>query len=166
MNFLDTFIRTRTPTGNLQSSPAQTAENDEAPTFFTDFEDQANSISNVSDDILDTAATSTPEPGTSTSQSKYYRRKTKQTFTLNDVNKSAMNYFEEKKRQSSAQIVQDPDEAFLTSVLPDMKNMTETQKKIFKIAVLCIAGEILSQPVVMFLLYLYILYLIECSVLY
>ncbi|XP_028164360.1 transcription factor Adf-1-like [Ostrinia furnacalis] len=162
LHFLDTFIRSRTPTGNVQSQSVETDKERESEVT----EEQSNSIPDISDadeesftrdetleanripGLSDYSNPSTPETSVPI-QSNFYRRKNKQATSLSEVNRSAIKYFDErKKRQNSAPAVLDPDEAFLKSVLPDMKNMTEAQKRNFKVAVLRVAGEILNQPVV------------------
>lgn len=168
LTFLDTFIKSRAPTGNLGLQSPEVSDE------IYNSEEQSNSTQDLSDideestaslrDIsqslrrpthnpldTDTSATSTPEPSSSNvAKSNIKRLRNKNTSTLSELNRTAINYFEErtKRTQNSVTSVMDPDEAFLKSVLPDMKNMNEYQKRNFKVAVLHLAGRILNQPVI------------------
>jgi len=76
------------------------------------------------------------------------QKTSKHTISLSDVNKSAFEYFQSKKNVGSnisEKKIQDPDESFLMSVLPDMKEMNSEQKRRFKIGILKMAGDILSE---------------------
>lgn len=76
------------------------------------------------------------------------QKTSKHTISLTDVNKSAFEYFQSKKNAGSnisEKKIKDPDESFLMSVLPDMKEMNSEQKRRFKIGILKIAGDILSE---------------------
>lgn len=76
------------------------------------------------------------------------QKNSKHTISLTDVNKSAFEYFQSKKNVGlniSKKKIQDPDESFLMSVLPDMIEMNSEQKKRFKIGILKMAGDILSE---------------------
>lgn len=70
--------------------------------------------------------------------------------TLDDVNKSAFQYFENKKASNQItsgkrQIDEDPDVLFLLSLLPDIKKMNDNQKRRYKIEMLTSAGNILDE---------------------
>lgn len=72
----------------------------------------------------------------------------KHTISLTDVNKSAFEYFQSQKNVGSnisEKKILDPDESFMMSVLPDMKEMNSEQKRRFKIGILKMAGYILSE---------------------
>jgi hypothetical protein len=59
-----------------------------------------------------------------------------------------LNTFSPKKNVGSnisEKKIQDSDESFLMSVLPDMKEMNSKQKRRFKIEILKIVGDILSK---------------------
>lgn len=151
--FLDTYIKSRQPTGNLQPlSPEIADEHSNSTQDLSDVDESrdTNEFSRQAISITtDTSAPSTPEPSTSASVQSGYKRQRKRSATINEVNTAAIDYFEFRKKQhNSASSATDPDEAFLKSVLPDMKNMTETQKRNFKVGVLHLAGQILNQPVV------------------
>lgn len=83
------------------------------------------------------------------SENKRKRKKSTQNqVTLEDVNKSAFEYFERKK-QTPASTTDDGDDAdklFLLSLLPDLKKMTDKQKRKYKVGILNLAGEILDEP--------------------
>lgn len=69
--------------------------------------------------------------------------------TLEDVNRSALEYFRTKratveKASAKETTYEDPDLSFLMSVLPDMKKMDDNQKRRFKIYILSTAGNILN----------------------
>lgn len=94
----------------------------------------------------DTSAPSTPEPGRRTSSDKKRLRNKKS--SLDDLNKAVIDYFEnKKKRLELAPAITDPDAAFLKSILPDMKKMSEANKRNFKVAVIQLAGQYLNEPV-------------------
>lgn len=66
--------------------------------------------------------------------------------TLEDVNKSAFEYFQMKKQTpQKTSTDNDADSLFLLSVLPDMKKMTDRQKRKFKVGILNLAGQILDE---------------------
>ncbi|XP_050308275.1 uncharacterized protein LOC126744762 [Anthonomus grandis grandis] len=72
-------------------------------------------------------------------------------ISLADVNKSAYEFFEKKKRapyRPPAFTNDDADVQFLLSLLPDLKKITDKQKRKYKVGVLNLADEILDQPVV------------------
>ncbi|CAH2001679.1 unnamed protein product [Acanthoscelides obtectus] len=72
-------------------------------------------------------------------------------ISLADLNKSAFEFFEKKKQapyKPPAFTNDDADVQFLLSLLPDLKKMTDKQKRKYKVGVLNLAGEILDEPVV------------------
>ncbi|CAH2007606.1 unnamed protein product [Acanthoscelides obtectus] len=72
-------------------------------------------------------------------------------ISLADVNKSAFEFFEKKKQapyKPPAFTNDDADVQFLLSLLPDLKKMSDKQKRKYKVGVLNLAGEILDEPVV------------------
>lgn len=74
---------------------------------------------------------------------------TQNQVTLEDVNKSAFEYFEKKKQapyRPPALTNDDADVQFLLSLLPDLKRMTDKQKRKYKVGVLNLADEILDEP--------------------
>ncbi|XP_074042252.1 uncharacterized protein [Leptinotarsa decemlineata] len=76
-------------------------------------------------------------------------KNTQNQVTLEDVNKSALEYFNKKKEASyrpPALTNDDADVQFLLSLLPDLKKMTDKQKRKYKVGVLNLAGEILDEP--------------------
>ncbi|XP_050506511.1 uncharacterized protein LOC126884572 [Diabrotica virgifera virgifera] len=70
--------------------------------------------------------------------------------TLEDVNKVVLDYFEENKKKQSTNrpfdsANDDADVQFLLSLLPDLKKMTDRQKRKYKVGVLNLAGQILDE---------------------
>ncbi|GBP17865.1 hypothetical protein EVAR_7858_1 [Eumeta japonica] len=148
LQFLDAFVKSRIPTGNLQSTSHPEKEGQTIKQELTDGEcstlsessEYSNTVSEVNAEATNIVAT----------QSRTYttRKRRKRKATVEDLNGATVQYPEGKKKcQQSFQSTTDPDMAFLQSVLPDMKNMNEMQKRNFKVAVLNIAGQILNQPV-------------------
>ncbi|KAG8233810.1 hypothetical protein J437_LFUL008030 [Ladona fulva] len=62
---------------------------------------------------------------------------------LLEVNRSVLEYFEFKKSLNTK--TNDPDLDFFKSILPDMREMSNDQKRRFKIGILNLAGQILSE---------------------
>lgn len=79
------------------------------------------------------------------------RKATQNQVSLDDVNKSAFEYFEKKKQTTyrpSALTSDDADVQFLLSLLPDLKKMTDKQKRKYKVGIINLADKILEEPVV------------------
>jgi len=83
---------------------------------------------------------------TSTAKKTFKRGKD---VSIGDVNKVAYEYFSNKKKCAPTDNLdtEDPDLNFLKSVLPDMKLMTDSQMRYFKIRILQLSTEIIQpQP--------------------
>lgn len=144
LTFLDTFIKKRKSRGKShpQSLELVYESDDSQPSGSNNFGDFAESLQHH---FSESSNSSTPEAAPKQSQLK---RKT-QSQTVSDANNAAFRYpsFEAmKKPRSEANQYDDPDEAFLKSMLTDMKMMNDYQKRNFKAGVLNLAGQILNQP--------------------
>ncbi|KAL1490357.1 hypothetical protein ABEB36_013068 [Hypothenemus hampei] len=89
------------------------------------------------------------EEPTPTRAVKKYRTTSNSTASLEDVNRCALEYFQNKneslrKIPSMRPILEDPDVSFLMSLLPDLKEMNDKQKRRFKIEILNAARNILD----------------------
>ncbi|CAH1992771.1 unnamed protein product [Acanthoscelides obtectus] len=72
-------------------------------------------------------------------------------ISLADVNKSALNFLKKRSKHRInhlLSLMMMPMCSFLLSLLPDLKKMTDKQKRKYKVGVLNLAGEILDEPVV------------------
>lgn len=113
----------------------------------------ANEIdSSKSDSELDAPLSDTNEYAEKSSSEVVHvpkkKKETKKYPSLQEVNSSAFEYFQKKRtklQECPEKNTEDPDRAFLISMLPDMKKMTDSQKRKFKIGILNLAGEILEE---------------------
>jgi hypothetical protein len=71
-------------------------------------------------------------------------KKIKRTLSVEDVNRSAFQCCQVRKRFVQNED-EDPDLSFFKSVLPDMKEMNAEQKRRFKIGILSLAQQILAE---------------------
>lgn len=137
LQFLQPFTKSRKSKGNSkQIQDKNTAKE-------TDSSKSESESDAALNDANECAEKSTPE-------AVHVPKKKKETRkypSLQEVNSSAFEYFQKKHsklQECSEKNTEDPDRAFLISVLPDMKKMTDTQKRKFKIGILKLAGEILE----------------------
>lgn len=163
LHFLDTFLKSRQSKGNIVTEVEVTEEGgggggdeeEEEEAGGGEEDDTQSSTQGANDPI--TANQDTPKPNTSlpppTSEQKKdsgYRKRTRPSTSLSDVNSSALKYFEIKQRlldqksQSNSNPNPDPDLAFLHSILPDMKAMDSRQKRRFKMGVMQLTDDILK----------------------
>lgn len=123
LHFIDQFLRPRKMKGGFRPKLQQLSSE-------SDTEDNVGSGSTSPPPIEESFISGGPLQGRSP--------------TLKDVNKSAFDYFNQKNYQAKSNSL-DPDLAFLQSVLPDLKAMSSDQKRRFKIGVLNLAGQLLSE---------------------
>jgi hypothetical protein len=71
-------------------------------------------------------------------------KKIKRTVSIEDVNRSAFEFYQSRKHLGQNEI-EDPDLSFFKSVLPDIREMNAEQKRRFKIGILNLAQQILKE---------------------
>lgn len=141
-------IVTSSPVANDENSNSELGNTDEVPYSEDEGELESEVISPNTPDSSALASEVTPSTFAKVlKKSRMGLNKSRR--TLEDVNKSAFEYFESKKASnqntsSNRQRDEDPDVLFLLSLLPDMKKMNDNQKRLYKIQMLTSAGNILN----------------------
>ena len=93
---------------------------------------------------LDSELENSHESQNLTSPAKRMRKNPNESVTLSDINRSSLEYFQIKKQKPQPE-KEDHDAMFLSSILPEMREMSNKQKRRFKIGVLRLADQILSE---------------------
>lgn len=132
LNFLDNFLKSRPTKSNLNKYDNIDGNDSEDidETLLTE------QLASENSDFNSYQSTPTPPPSNKSGK-----------ITIKDVNKVAHDYFTQKamQRKTIALPEIDSDLAFFQSMLPDMKTMTPTQKRRFKMGVLNLSEQILNE---------------------
>ncbi|KAJ9591808.1 hypothetical protein L9F63_001625 [Diploptera punctata] len=138
LNFLDPFSKSRKSKSNIPESSEHTDPHGEE-------EDQKEEITEAPE-ADNSESESVKPPHHSEILAKKRKINTKNAVSLSEVNKCALEYFQNKRaHSSSSDSEKDPDRLFVLSLAPDMKDMTKSQKLRFKIGVLNLMKQILNE---------------------
>lgn len=143
LRFLDSFTKSRTPKGVYKVEESvlgsSTLNTPECGTAIQIDGDAEHSRDTPTPSFTDKRTTNDQIDENFSIANKIIKKN--KYVSLKDVNASAMSYFESRKLASSKE-KQDPDLAFMYSLLPDIKDMTNEQKRRFKIGTLQLISEI------------------------
>nr|CAD7411071.1 unnamed protein product [Timema poppensis] len=155
LQFLQPFTKSRKSQGNISTTQPviyslkteQTQEeHDVDNNFDKEPEDARTEDRQTKRDISPKVASKPSEDNSFRTQASKKQKKTPKCPTsIAEINRSASDYFESKNTSCAEMNSDDPDLAFVKSVLPDMKEMNNYQKRRFKIGILNLAGQILSE---------------------
>jgi hypothetical protein len=110
-----------------------------------EYADLCRENSTDQDDSSQLQHLASPEYNFVTPAPRKRRKNSTSSISIDDANRSAFDFFQAKKKENKQE---DPDLSFLKSILPDMKEMTGDQKRRFKVGILNLAGQILSESTV------------------
>lgn len=145
LHFLQPFTKSRKSIGNIPVPLSQVCspeEIHEEQNDINNFEDGSEDL--LSEQHLSSNIAHTSSQGGSFSTPTNTSTVRKVSASLEEVNKSALEYFQYKKAVTEKK-TENPDLDFFKSILPDMREMNADQKRRFKIGVLNLAGQILSE---------------------
>lgn len=154
LHFLKPFTKSRKQSGKLQrvslSSEPDTEEQaydnemespEPASQFFRDGEQENETQRRNEDCIMNVGKWQEDVPADFGTPAT---KKMKRTISIEDVNRSAFEFYQSRKHSGPNEI-EDPDLSFFKSVLPDIREMNAEQKRRFKIGILNLAQQILKE---------------------
>ncbi|KAJ4429087.1 hypothetical protein ANN_26088 [Periplaneta americana] len=144
LQYLKNFLKSRPSKGNTMTKQMQEKSNDDDDDNDNDEHDPLPQPLLPTTTFLSPRIVPPRKPSPPVDSDKYKKKRTR---TLSDVNDTACNYFEERRKSLLNKNVteHDPDMAFLQSVLLDIKAMNFHQKRTIKMGILQLAEQILEQ---------------------